>query len=130
MKKFTEREVEISNQIAAFLKTHEAVSMNFIEKQLKIPQGHLSRCVKNDKTISPNHFWRLITFLANYGLKIDGFALVFEDNVLIMTKKVATFKGKTYEIVGQDGVTHYQYACREYRDIADSIFDLLGCDGF
>ena len=72
MKKFTERETEISNQIAKFLKTHEAVSMNFVEKQLKIPQGHLSRSLKKDKIISPNHHLKIIAFLRNYGLKIDN----------------------------------------------------------
>lgn len=56
-----------SDKITAFLKTHDLISLNALEKRCSIPQGTLSKAVTGVRNISENHIQKLSVELKKYG---------------------------------------------------------------
>lgn len=73
MRILTDRERDLNEQIASFLRERPFISVSQLEISLGISKGAISRAVSNKYHIPPKHLHKIIYALAIYGIKIDGY---------------------------------------------------------
>lgn len=125
MKIYTEREVDLSNQIASFLRARPLISIAQLERTCEIPQGALSKAVKNQEVkISPRHLFSIIRHMADYGIEIDGYKIEADSQsrVIFLSKDVGEAEIKE---VDEGTRTYFIYNQPQYRSVAGDLIDLL-----
>jgi hypothetical protein len=114
------KQEKYSNIITDFLKSHSLISVKALEEALKIPQSTIWKAVQGERLIPEKHIFPLICFLANYGLKIDGYDLSYDDSDGIL------FGRQSIETVDDEEIDNtFVYTNKEYRFLAVDYFDLL-----
>lgn len=122
MKDFKEKETQLSTQIIEFLKNHPLISLNKLEKKIKMrSQGTLSRCISTSKPIPSIYIFPLIYELGNYGIKIDGYDISPDsDTPHIFLKKEI---GLAECVEEEEG--YFIYIQKQNRSIACDLSDLI-----
>lgn len=106
-----------SDQIISFLESHPAISVNRVEKDLKIPRSTLVLNRAKERGIPKKHIFPLICYLADYGLKINGYTLTYD-------KAIDSIFGRKFVSVEDFNEEENSYTVKEYRMLATSYFDL------
>lgn len=109
--------------ILDFLNSHSLISVKGIEETLNIPQSTIGQAT-NGRLIPEKHIYPLICFLADYGLKIDGYDLIYDavDDTLTGRKWIENLE--TIEIE-ENGASQFEYIIKEDRILITDYFDLI-----
>lgn len=123
MKKYTQRELDISNQVLSFLLTHRLISVSGLNDQLGLPSTTLQKALENNR-IPAKHLFSVIRDLAKYGLIIDGYRIDSDpdSDILTFIKDVGAPKSK--EVKTKSG-SYFDYFQKQERFIASSLLDIL-----
>jgi hypothetical protein len=117
-----DRHSQLSKQVCDFLKTHELISTNGLEKKLNLPQSTIGQSLNGSRDIPRKHLFEIIRELIQYGLKIDGFDWVLDDE-----PHVPNIYGKRFisllNTIEEDG--GFVYIVKEDRTLASDLTDLL-----
>lgn len=117
-----DRHSQLSKQVCDFLKTHELISVNSLEKKLNLPQSTIGQALNGSREIPSKHLYNLIFELVQYGLKIDGYDWVIDDDL-----NVPNIYGRKFvELVNTiDDGNSFTYLVKEYRTLASDLSDLV-----
>lgn len=117
-----DRHSQLSKQVCDFLKTHELISVNSLEKKLSIPQSTIGQSLSGKRDIPQKHLFEIIHELIQYGLKIDGFDWVIDDDL-----NVPNIYGRKFlELVDTiDEGSSFTYLVKEDRTLASDLSDLI-----
>ncbi len=117
-----DRHSSISKQVCDFLKTHELISTNGLEKKLNLAQSTLAQALNGSREIPRKHLYEIIRELIDYGLKIDGFDWTADDDI-----NVPNIYGKRFikmlDTIEEDG--GFVYIVKEDRTFASDLEDLI-----
>lgn len=64
------KETSAAEQVLKFLRTHELISLNALEKKLGIPQSTLYKAIHDIRDLPAKHIPQLKAELKAYGLKM------------------------------------------------------------
>jgi predicted transcriptional regulator len=108
-----------SNIITEFLKSRYLISVNALEHALNIPQSTIGKALQGERLIPEKHIFPIICFLAEYGLKIDGYDLSYDESN-------GTLFGRTWveTVSTEEEGDGFVYLIKEYRFTAGNYFDL------
>jgi len=117
-----DRHSQLSKEVCDFLKTHDLISFHGLEKKLNLPQSTIGQALNGSRDIPQKHLFEIIRELIQYGLKIDGFDWVLDDEL-----HVPNIYGRRFiELVDtiEEG-NSIVYLVKEDRTLASDIIDLL-----
>lgn len=117
-----DRHSQLSKQVCDFLKTHDLISTNGLEKKLNLPQSTIGQSLNGSRDIPRKHLFEIIRELIQYGLKIDGFDWILDDE-----QHVPNIYGRRFislEETIEEG-NSIIYLVKEDRTLASDLSDLL-----
>lgn len=117
-----DRHSQLSKQVCDFLKTHDLISTNGLEKKLNLPQSTIGQALNGSRDIPQKHLFEIIRELIQYGLKVDGFDWVLDDEPHVQN----IYGRKFVELVDTiEEDNSFVYVVKEYRTLASDISDLF-----
>lgn len=116
--------MSISDEIISFLKSHPLISVAGLEKQLDIPDSTIRQATTGAREIPHKHLFPVVSLLAGYGLKYDGYDLSYDPNDGVLSGRRFVENMETIEVNDQDG-TNFEYIVKEYRSLWTNSDDFI-----
>lgn len=109
-----------SKIITDFLLNRPAISVNYLEKELNLPQSTIGQALNGNRLIPEKHIFPILCFLVSYGLQVDGYNLSFDsESCTISGRKWAENIDTIEEGSG------FAYIVKEYRILFSDYSDLF-----
>jgi len=108
-----------SKRLCDFLKSHPFISLNALEKELKMPQGTLWKAMNDKRNIPVRYIFPMIYILADYGLTWNGYTLTQDPETYNV---LAHMRDSLIDVREDD--SSFEYIVKEFRYIISDYSDL------
>lgn len=115
-----ENQKKYTKQICDFIRSKRSIAVASLEEECQLPACTISHAMTGNRQIPVKYLFHVMFILCEYGLKVDGFTCVRDEETgsLLMYKKL-----EDSGVIEEDGC--FIYSTKEVRSIATCFLDLF-----